>query len=212
MGMVRLVALISGGIDSPVAASLMASRGAEITLLHMDNRPFGDERGLKKVQAQAELLRSASGQQMPLLIAPHGENQTIIKRNCDNSYQCVLCKTLMLKVAEQVALNTGCHGIVMGDSLGQVASQTLRNLDVVGRSISLPILRPLIGLDKLDIEAIGKKVGTYAISIMPEMPCTAVPNRPITQADSNKMRIQEERIDLPTMVESSVRSALKGFL
>lgn len=210
MNKVRLVVLMSGGIDSPVAAYLMASRGADVTLLHMDNRPFSDDRSIEKVKDMADLLRHATGQEMPLLIANHGENQGILKRSCDNSYQCVLCKRIMLQVAEQVALRTGCQGIVMGDSMGQVASQTLRNIYAEGRSLQIPVLRPLIGMDKLDIEAIGKRVGTYGISIRPEAPCGAVPCKPITQADAGKLRSLESKIDLPAMVERSVLSAISG--
>jgi thiamine biosynthesis protein ThiI len=208
MNNVRLVVLMSGGIDSPVAAYLMASRGAEVTLLHMDNRPFSDDRSIEKVKDMAEHLRCATGQNMPLLIANHGENQSIVKKSCDNSYQCVLCKRIMLQVAQEVAARIGCHGIVMGDSMGQVASQTLRNIYAEGQSLQIPVLRPLIGLDKLDIEAIGKQAGTYEISIRPEAPCGAVPCKPITQADAGKMKALEDKIDLQSMVERSVLSAI----
>lgn len=209
---VKLVVLISGGIDSPVAAYVMAARGAEIILLHMDNRPFGDDRGIEKAQDLANILRGATGQPMPLLIANHGENQTIVKRYCENSYQCILCKKMMIRVAELVAKRTGCRGIVMGDSLGQVASQTLTNIGMEGRLTSVPVLRPLIGLDKLDIESLAKRIGTYEASIRPELSCTAVPFKPITQADYYKLVQQESKIDLDNMVEKSAASAFSKAL
>jgi len=209
---VRLVALISGGIDSPVAAYVMAARGAEVILLHMDNRPFGDDRGIQKAKDLAIILRNITGQEMPLLIADHGENQGIVKQKCDNSYQCVLCKMMMLKVAQLVAKETGCRGIIMGDSLGQVASQTLKNISMVGQSLSIPVIRPLIGFDKLDIEAIAKRIGSYETSIRPELSCTAVPFKPITQADFYKLAQQESKIDMQSMVEKSATSALSNAL
>ncbi|MCL1978752.1 MAG: tRNA 4-thiouridine(8) synthase ThiI, partial [Methanomassiliicoccaceae archaeon] len=120
----RLLALISGGIDSPVAVYLMDRAGAEITLLHMDNRPYADDRSVEKVAAIAERLREVTGSPLPLYSSPHGASQKKISETCDRNYQCVLCKRTMLRTAQELAERLGCGGIVNGDSLGQVASQT----------------------------------------------------------------------------------------
>ncbi|OPX57534.1 MAG: thiamine biosynthesis protein ThiI [Methanomassiliicoccales archaeon PtaB.Bin215] len=202
----KLVALLSGGIDSPVAACLMAKRGAELVLLHMDNRPFSGELGVRKAVLLAEALRRETGQEMPLYMAPHGENQAINKERCQSSYQCVLCKRLMLRTAQAVARKVGASGIVMGDSLGQVASQTLNNIRAEQHGLELPVLRPLIGLDKLEIERLAKEMGTYEISIMSDggKDCTAVPSRVITNASVKDILDEEAKVDLGAM---AIRSA-----
>jgi len=206
---VRLLVLLSGGIDSPAAAYMMASRGAEIFLLHMDARPHGDERSLEKVREIASRLRTVTGQDMPLILAPHGEMQEEMRKQSDRNYQCVLCKRLMLRVAEKVALRYGCRGIVTGDSMGQVASQTLRNITLEGPGLSLPILRPLIGMDKLDIEALAKEAGTYEISIQPEGACAFLPLKPITAADPAKLETMVSTVALDSLAESAAEAALR---
>ena len=183
----KLVALLSGGIDSPVAAYIMDKAGAEITLLHMDNRPFADDISIEKVRSLAEQLRSITGSPLPLYSAPHGMSQETISKTCDRNYQCVLCKRAMLSTAQEIAGRLGCKGIVTGDSLGQVASQTLKNLRFAGHGLSIPVVRPLIGYDKLEIEAIAKKIGTYELSIIQSEGCTIVPSKPITEADLKRI-------------------------
>lgn len=202
----RLVALLSGGIDSPVAAYTMSSAGADVVLLHMDNRPYSDDRSIEKVKLLAERLRNVTGKDIPLFVAAHGDNQTRIKEKC-GSYQCVICKRTMMFVAREFALKNGCSGIIMGDSLGQVASQTLRNIRSETTGLKFPVVRPLIGLDKLEIESIGKSIGTYEISIMPEPPCGVVPLRPITEAEPKKILELQSKLEFGNMVASSAGSA-----
>ncbi len=202
----RLLALLSGGIDSPVAAHLISSRGAEVLLLHMDNRPYCDDRSLEKVNTIATRLRDVSGQGMPLYVAPHGENQSDISRLCDRSYQCVLCKRIMLATAEKLAESLGAEGIIMGDSMGQVASQTLHNIKASSYGCRMPILRPLIGMDKLEIEAIAKEIGTYETSIGPEQSCLAVPSKPATMAAPEKMMAMEARLSIDDLVQRTFDS------
>ncbi|MCL2142865.1 MAG: 7-cyano-7-deazaguanine synthase [Methanomassiliicoccaceae archaeon] len=203
----RLVALVSGGIDSPVAAYKMAMTGADVILLHMDNRPHTDDRCLEKVKKIASRLSAVTKKEILLYVASHGENQTLIRKNCDSGYQCVLCKRLMMRVAKEFALRNECSGIVMGDSLGQVASQTLRNIRAESFDLSVPVLRPLIGLDKLEIEAVAKEIGTYGISIMPESPCGVVPQRPITEAEPLRTVMQQSYLEFDEMAAASADSA-----
>ena len=124
----KAVSLLSGGIDSPVASYLMSRAGADVVLLHMDNSPYCDDRALKNVIAIAEQLEKHTGKRFPLYVAPHGPSQTAIHDACDRNYQCVMCKRAMHRTAGEFARIVGADMIVMGDSLGQVASQTLKNL------------------------------------------------------------------------------------
>lgn len=203
----RLIALISGGIDSPVAAYTMASAGAEIILLHMDNRPYADDEIIDHVERLAIKLREVTGQEMPLYCAPHFISQDIIKYNCDNNYQCVMCKRMMQRTARELAKKLDCKGIVMGDSLGQVASQTLKNIRSENVGLNFPVVRPLIGYDKLEIEAIAKEIGTYNISIEQICGCRLVPLKPITEADPDKIHIFDDRTDTDGLAEKIAADA-----
>ena len=205
----RLVALLSSGIDSPVAAYMMAAQGAEVILLHMDNRPFTDDRSIEKVKLLQKRLSEEVGRELPLHIAPHGRNQGVMKASCQRQYQCVLCKRLMIRVATGLAKRLGAEAIVMGDSLGQVASQTLRNIGSEYHGLDFPVLRPLIGLDKLEIEAIAKRIGTYEISIMPEPPCGVVPIKPATMARIEVVEKEERKADLGSLVEFALEGVME---
>jgi thiamine biosynthesis protein ThiI len=206
---VKLLALISGGIDSPVAAYIMDKAGAEVALLHMDNRPFADDLSIEKVKSLAEQLRSVTGSPLPLYSAPHGASQEKISRTCDSNYQCVLCKRTMLRSAQETAGRLGFGGIVMGDSLGQVASQTLKNLRYVSSGLTIPVVRPLIGFDKIEIEAIAKEIGTYEISIIRSNGCSVVPSKPITEADVKKMRKFDESSDLDGLAKDAADNTIR---
>ena len=197
---------MSGGIDSPVAAYKMIERGADVILLHMDNRPYTDDRSIEKVKRIAERLRTVTGKEIRLYKADHGKSQSLIQEIGEN-YQCVLCKRTMMNVAKELAVRNGCSGIIMGDSLGQVASQTLRNIRSESFDLGFPVIRPLIGLDKLEIEAIAKDIGTYELSILPESPCGVLPLRPITEAEPRKVLSLQSKLDFKGMITASADSA-----
>ena len=203
----KLVSLMSNGIDSPVATYRMSLMGADVILLHMDNRPYTDDRSVENVKAIAERLREVTGKEFPLYMAPHGDNQREIFENCDRSYQCVMCKRVMQRTARELARMLGADAIVMGDSLGQVASQTLRNIVSENIGLNFPVIRPLIGMDKLEIEAIAKEIGTYDISIRPTDGCTIVPVGPITNADPEKVARFGEKIDVDAIARRSAEAA-----
>jgi thiamine biosynthesis protein ThiI len=208
----KVVSLISGGIDSPVAAYLMASRGCEVIALHMDNRPYGSQGSVLKAMRLIRTVSDGVGQNIEFLYAPHGRNQGINSRSCNTIYQCVLCKRLMLKVAKAVALRNGAEAIVTGESLGQVASQTLHNIRTEQEGLDFPVLRPLIGIDKLEIEAMAKRIGTYDLSISGiEGPvCTILPQRVVTMSTVEDVMAEEGKVDIEEMVAFAVENT-KGI-
>ena len=205
----KFVTLLSGGIDSPVAAYLMANVGADVILLHMDNGEYGDPKEIDKVKKIAARLSEITGKELPLFIAAHGPNQEAIKKNCEYSYQCVMCKRVMQNVAKRFAQMNGCDGIIMGDSLGQVASQTLRNIKAEQCDVDFPIVRPLIGLDKEEIINIAKRIGTFDISIIQTGGCKVVPMKPVTEATIDKVLANEAKLDCEKLVADSAENAVR---
>ncbi len=205
----RTTVLLSGGIDSPVSAFVMAEAGAEVVLLHMDNGPYGDPKEVDKVRMLAQRLREVTGQEMPLYIADHGAAQKRIGEKCITPYRCVMCKKTMQLAAKLFSIDHGCQAIVLGDSLGQVASQTLRNINAEQSGLDFPVLRPLIGLDKNEIIEIARRIGTYDISIIRTKGCLAVPQKPVTDASPQRAAEQAALMDLSAVARASADSAVQ---
>jgi len=178
----------------------------------MDNRPYSSEGSVKKAARLASIVSSATGKPVDFYFAPHGRNQEINSIKCNRTFQCVLCKRLMLKVAKAVALQEGAEAVVTGESLGQVASQTLQNIRAEQADLDFPVIRPLIGLDKLEIEAIAKKIGTYEVSIsgLDGPACTILPPRVVTMAMPEEIREEESKVDIEEMVRFAL-SNLKSI-
>jgi len=201
---VKLVSLISGGIDSPVATYLMISRGVEVVALHMDNRPFTDDKNLDKTLQLVRHLRVLTGSPIKTYIVPHGPNHITFARNCNRHLHCLFCRRMMYRIAERIAEKEGADGILTGESVGQVASQTLQNLTVVNPGVKIPVIRPLIGLDKVEIIEIARRIGTYDISTLPGLCCTIVPKKPSTASRVVDVREEEGKIDIDSLVETSL--------
>ncbi|MCD6461547.1 MAG: 7-cyano-7-deazaguanine synthase [Thermoplasmata archaeon] len=198
----KALVLLSGGIDSPVAAWLVARDGVEIAVLHMDNRPFTNDQEFGKVKALVEVLRDRTGQGVRLYTAPHGMTvQTTIGRIANPRYQCVLCRRMMFRTGEALAREIGAEVLVTGESLGQVASQTLKNMAVEEEAVNIPILRPLLGLDKTEIMEMARDIGTFDISTSPGLCCTLAPHKPSVKASLKTIKAEEERMDIPGIME-----------
>ena len=200
----RLVSLISGGIDSPVATYLMIRRGVEIVAVHMDNRPFTDDKNLNKALQLVRHLQEVTKSPIKTYVVPHGPNHVVFARNCERHLHCLFCRRMMYRVAERIAEREGAVGILTGESMGQVASQTVQNINVVNQVAKLPIIRPLIALDKQEIIEIARRIGTYEISILPGLCCTIVPKQPSTAAKLPDVLAGEGKIDIESLVEKSL--------
>ncbi len=185
----------------------MLRQGAEVVVVHYDNQPFTDEKQLNKTKELIERLEGYSGRKMKRYIVPHGPSQAAIARNAHRRYQCVMCRRMMFRIAERIAAIEGAQALVTGESLGQVASQTLTNIRTEEQAVKLPILRPLIGLDKVEIERIAREIGTFDISISPGLCCTIVPEKPATQARLNSVLEEESKLDLDSLVEKAIEGA-----
>jgi len=204
----KAVVLLSGGIDSPVAAYVMAKAGAEIIALHMDGTPYFESN--PRVEKLVAKLREITGQPMPLFTAPHGAaNLSEIEKTRVPNIRCVLCKRFMMRTAQALARREQADAIVMGDSLGQVASQTLRNMRAEQQAVSLPIIRPLIGMDKQEIVDLARKIGTYQLSIEGAGPCGIVPAKPSVAATLGKILEAEAGMDVEGMVEKAMAGMKK---
>jgi thiamine biosynthesis protein ThiI len=203
----KFVSLISSGIDSPVATYLLSKKAEEIILLHTDNRPYTDDREIGKFVTLARHLQTLVPSKLTALIVPHGWTLKTYKTHCDAKFTCIICKRMMLRYAEAIAKQEHADAIVMGDSLGQVASQTLQNIKIIEEAVGMLVLRPLIGFDKDETVHIAKQIGTFDLSIAPAEECTAVPVKPSTHARVDQIRFEERKIN----VEELVRCTLEGI-
>lgn len=201
----KLISLVSSGIDSPVATYLLSKYANEIILLHADNRPFTDNSENEKFVKIAKHLKTIIASKLAAVFIPHGLTLQTYKIRCDNKFTCIICKRMMLQYAEIIAKKENADAIIMGDSLGQVASQTLRNIRVVEEKVELPVLRPLIGFDKEDTIQIAKKIGTYTLSIAPTGACDAVPVKPSTQARLEQIYTEEQKINIKELLHYAIK-------
>jgi len=200
----KLISLISGGIDSPVAAYLMLKQDAEVVAVHMKN---SESENLEKIKLLVKQLEKSSGKNIKTYVVPHVGNQSEISKNCNRRFQCILCKRMMYHIAEEIAKKEKADAIVTGESIGQVASQTLQNLMVENSAVKIPILRPLIGFDKNDTIKIAREIRTYEISIKDDKSCPFVPNKPATTAKLEKILDEEKKIDVKKIVGNDVKNS-----
>lgn len=200
----KVICLISSGIDSPVAAYLMMKRGCEVIALHCNNDPFSGPKVTENFNLLVDQLNIyASGNPIKRRVIDYGEYLTVAKTKAPEKMTCVLCKSGMYKIAEKLALKLHADAIVDGSSVGQVASQTLSNILATRYGVDVPILSPLIGLDKEEITAIANEIGTFEISKIDDGGCSAVPRYPETHADLERVKIACEEMNQNEEIEKA---------
>ncbi len=201
-----VVSLLSGGIDSPVATYRMLKRGCKAVFVHFHGRPYLSRVSEEKVQDIVKLLTSYQLHSR-LHLVPFGEIQSQIVVNSPPSARVVLYRRLMLRIAAKIAEQEGAWGLVTGDSLGQVASQTPENIAVINQATTMPILRPLIGMDKIEITQQAEAIGSFETSIEPDQDCCTlfVPKHPRTRCDLPSILKVEENLDIPNLIQQGLQ-------
>ena len=201
------VSLLSGGIDSPVSSWMMARRGVQLEMVHFVSPPYTSQQAQDKVLELARQLTAYCGR-MLVHIVPFTEIQEEIRRSCPEEYFTLIMRRFMMRIAEAVAKKAGAKALVTGESLGQVASQTMMALGVTEDVTTMPVLRPLIGMDKVEIIRIARDIGTFDTSILPYEDCCTVftPRHPATRPGLEAVRTAEAALD----VEGLVAKALAG--
>ena len=206
----KVVVLLSSGIDSPVAAYLMMKRGCEIVALHCNNDPFSGPKVTENFNALVDQLNIyAKGTPIKKRVIDYGEYLQVAKEKAPEKMTCVLCKSGMYRIAEKLANKIGADAIVDGSSVGQVASQTLSNILATRYGVEMPILSPLIGLDKEEITAIAKDIGTFEISKIDDGGCSAVPRYPETRADLERVMKACEDMNQEAEIEKAFENIRK---
>lgn len=210
----RAAVLISGGIDSPVAAYMMAKRGIELVAVHFASPPYTSELAEIKVM---DLLKKVSAYcgTITTYVVPFTQIQEAIRDSCPEEYFTLVMRRIMMKISSIIAENQNCHALITGESLGQVASQTIYALQCTDRVAALPVFRPCIGMDKDEIIAVSRKIGTFDTSIQPYEDCCTVftPKHPRTRPKPQDVEAAESKIEgLDEMIETAVKSASRRFI
>lgn len=196
--------LLSGGIDSPVAGFMMAKRGVRIDAMHFESFPYTSERARQKVLDLAAKLAGYAGEiRVHIISVTH--IQEVLRDNCDEDYFTLLLRRFMMRLAERTANKFSCDALITGESIGQVASQTMKALLVTDSVVNMPVFRPVIGMDKEDIVKISRKIDTFETSILPYEDCCTVftPAHPRTQPEIYKVENEEARVDVAALEEEA---------
>ncbi|MFL1470315.1 tRNA uracil 4-sulfurtransferase ThiI [Paraclostridium bifermentans] len=201
----RAMSLLSGGIDSPVASWMVAKRGVEIEAIHFHSYPFTSEKSQEKVRDLAQILAKYCGK-----VRLHKVNileiQKAIGVSCKEEEMTIISRRFMMKIAQRVGEMRFCDALVTGESIGQVASQTIQGLTCTNASVSLPVFRPLIAMDKSEIIEIAQKIGTFETSVIPEEDCCTVfsPKSPVTKPKLDRIEKSESSLDVEKLIQDAI--------
>jgi tRNA uracil 4-sulfurtransferase len=202
------VLLLSGGIDSPVAGYMMAKRGLELVSVYYHSHPYTSERAKEKVVDLARKLTEYTGS-MKLYVVPFTKIQMEIIEKCREDELTIIMRRYMMKIADEIAKKEGALALVTGESLGQVASQTLESMYVTNDIVTMPVFRPVVAMDKVDIMDISRQIGTYDISILPYEDCCTifVPKHPKTKPRLRDIESSESVLNMDELVSEAIQGA-----
>ena len=201
----RAMSLLSGGIDSPVASWMVAKRGMELECIHFHSYPFTSEKSQEKVRDLAQILAKYCGR-----VRLHKVNMLEIQKsiglNCKDEEMTIISRRFMMRIAERVAESRHCDALVTGESIGQVASQTIQGLTCTNASVKMPVFRPLIAMDKTEIIEVAQKIGTFETSILPEEDCCTVfsPKKPVTKPKLDRLEKSENKLDVEKLIQDAI--------
>lgn len=201
----KSMVMLSGGIDSPVATYLMMKRGITVECIHYASPPYTSTNARKKVLDLAKIVSQYQGH-IRVHIVPFTDIQLAIYNNCDESYAITLMRRMMYRLAQKLSEQQNCKVIVNGESIGQVASQTLDSMQVINEVVNMPVIRPCVTMDKLEIIDLATKIGTYETSILPYEDCCTIftPKNPVTKPTSKKCEKMENRFDFETLLDEAI--------
>lgn len=201
----RAMLLLSGGIDSPVAGYMIAKRGVKLEAIHFFSYPYTSERAKDKVMALAKIIGGYMGG-LKVHIVPFTDIQLAIRDKCPEEHLTLVMRRFMMQISQKIAEKRGCQALVTGESIGQVASQTMSALAVTDDAVSMPVFRPLIGMDKEEIVEISRKIDTFETSILPYEDCCTVftPKHPATKPKIEKVILSQNLLEWEKMVDEAV--------
>ena len=197
--------LLSGGIDSPVAGFMIAKRGVELCCVHYHSFPYTSERAKEKVLELARILSEYCGK-MRVYIVPFTEIQMQIHEKCPENFTTLIMRRYMMRIAEILARKDGAQALITGESIGQVASQTMEALGCTDEVVSMPVFRPCVGMDKEEIVTVARRIGTLETSILPYEDCCTVftPKHPATHPRKELVRRAEEKLDSQALIDAAI--------
>ena len=206
----RAMCLLSGGIDSPVAAYMMAKRGMEIESIHFFSYPYTSQLAKDKVLELARLVTRYSGR-MTVNVVGFTEIQEAIRDNCPEEFFTLIMRRFMMEIAQRIAKQDGCGALITGENLGQVASQTMEAMTVTGAVVDIPVFMPLVGMDKEEIVTIARRIGTLETSILPYEDCCTVftPKHPKTKPTLGQVLHAESRLDRESLIARALETVEK---
>ena len=206
----RAMCLLSGGIDSPVAAYMMAKRGVEVESVHFFSYPYTSQLAKDKVMELARLVTRYCGR-MTVNIVSFTQIQEAIRDNCPEEFFTLIMRRFMMEISQRIAKDDGCGALITGENLGQVASQTMEAMTVTGAVVDIPVFMPLVGMDKEEIVTIARKIGTLETSILPYEDCCTVftPKHPKTKPTLGQVLHAERKLDREALIQEALNSVEK---
>ena len=206
----RAMCLLSGGIDSPVAAYMMAKRGVEVECVHFFSYPYTSQLARDKVMELARLVTKFCGR-MTVNVVSFTKIQEAIRDNCPEEFFTLIMRRFMMEISQRIAMDDGCGALITGENLGQVASQTMQAMAVTGAVVDIPIFMPLVGMDKEEIVTIARKIGTLETSVLPYEDCCTVftPKHPKTKPTLGQVLYAEQKLEREALIQEALASVEK---